>query len=205
MDLLQLEGVTDDAVSKTGKLVGTMTTVVSVPPTSLTRGKTSKALTKVQSAGGGNANPDLTLVTSLTPQSSDKLIYPFSVTHLSSSGDTYTLYAESATARSTWVERILEAKNERALFMSKVEPFQAKIVAESVFGNPTTLDQLSQKPPALVDLSTMHRALVALRAEKFGSRTLGKAITQCKSQLCEVFYCSGEYRLCSSTTSCCWD
>jgi hypothetical protein len=187
VDLLQLEGVTDDAVSKTGKLVGTMTTVVNVPPTSISRGKTNKALAKGQSGGSGNTNPDLTRVTSITPQSSDKLIYPFSVTHLSSSGDTYTLYAESATARSTWVERILEAKNERAIVMSKVEPFQARIVAESVFGNPTTLDQLSQKPPALVDLSTMHRALVALRAEKFGSRTLGKAITHARVNCAKSF------------------
>src|SRR5947207_6215810 len=71
--------------------------------------------------------------------------------------------------------------------MSKVEPFQAKIVGESVFGNPTTLDQLSQKPPALVELSTMHRALVALRAEKFGSRTLGKAITNARVNCAKSF------------------
>lgn len=189
MDLLQLEGVTDDAVSKTAKLVGTMTTTVSITPLiPLNRGKTTKHLSRIQSAGSGSASPDLTLVTSLTsPPPSDKLIYPFSVTHLASSGDTYTLYAESATARQSWVDKILEAKNERALYMSKVEPFEARIVAESVFGNPTTLDQLSQKPPALVDLSTMHRALVALRAEKFGSRTLGKAITHARVNCAKSF------------------
>ena len=120
-------------------------------------------------------------------QTSDKLIYPFSVTHLASSGDTYTLYAESAAARQTWVDKILEAKNERALYMSKVEPFHANIVTESIFGNTTTFDQISQKPPALVELSTMHRALVALREENFGSRTLGKAITQARVNCAKLF------------------
>jgi len=156
-----------------------MTTTVSVPTApALNRKSTSKSIPRNNSVGGGEKSPDLTLVTSLTAKESDRqLIYPFSVTHLSSSGDTYTFYAESANARQSWVEHIMEAKNAKALAMSTIEPFQAKIVAESVFGQPTTLDPLSVKLSALVELSTMHRALTALRAEPFGSRTLGRAIS----------------------------
>jgi len=191
VDLLQLEGVTEDAVSKQGRLVGTMTTVVNVTPAPpLSRIKSTRTgLTKVTSPTSPTTHPDVPhLVTSLTAPPLDKtLIWPFSVTHLSSSGDTYTLYAENANARQTWVERILEAKIERALAMSKIEPFQANIVGESVFGNPTTLDQLTQRPPALVDLSTMHRALTALRAEPFGARTLGRAITHARVNCAKSF------------------
>jgi len=170
-----------------GKIMGTMTTTVSVAPP-LNRKSTSKSIPRTNSVGGGDKSPDLTLVTSLTAKESDRqLIYPFSVTHLSSSGDTYTFYAESANARQSWVEHIMEAKNARALAMSTIEPFAAKIVAESVFGQPTTLDQLSVKPPALVEQSTMHRALTALRAEPFGSRTLGRAITLARINCAKSF------------------
>ena len=154
-----------------------MTTVVSPPPNPLARRQTGKNLSKIPSAASGSQSPDFATVTTLNT-SADKLIYPFSVTHLASSGDTYTLYAENAQARSSWVEKILEAKLERAAQNSKIEPFQARIIAESVFQNPTTLEQLTQKPPALVELSTMHRALVSLREGPMGSRTLGRAITQ---------------------------
>jgi hypothetical protein len=189
VDLLVLEGVTGDAVSKpsVGKLVGTMTTTVSAP-TPLHRIKSTKTISKVNSGASGNASPDMTLVTSLTaPQSDKALIYPFSVTHLSSSGDTYTLYAESSTARQQWVDRIMEAKNERAATTSTTEPFQVNIVAESVFGNPMSFEQLQVIPPTLVDFSTMNRALTALRAEPFGSRTLGRAITLSRINCAKLF------------------
>src|SRR5271170_1385922 len=168
-----------------------MTTVVNVAPsTPLSRIKSTRTgLTKVASPSSPTTYPDVPhLVTSLTSPALDKtLIWPFSVTHLSSSGDTYTLYAESANARQTWVDRILEAKNDRAQFMSKVEPFQANIVAESVFGMTATLDQMYQKPPALVEMSTMHRALISLRAGSFGSRTLGRAQTHSRVNCAKSF------------------
>jgi hypothetical protein len=191
VDLLVLEGVTGDAVSKpsVGKLVGTMTTTVSAPTAApLQRIKSTKTLSKVNSGASGSASPDMTLVTSLTaPQSDKALIYPFSITHLSSSGDTYTMFAESAGARQQWVDRIMEAKNERAATTSTTEPFQANIVAESVFANPMTYEQLQVKPPALVEYSTMHRALTALRAEPFGARTLGRAITLSRINCAKLF------------------
>lgn len=81
----------------------------------------------------------------------------------------------------------MEARNERAFSMSKIEPFQARIVAESVFGTPATIEQMNQKIPALVELSTMHRSLVALRAEPFGSRTLGRAITSARVNCAKAF------------------
>jgi hypothetical protein len=188
VDLLQLEGVTDDAVTKQGKFVGTMTSVVPVSqPQTIGRVK-SKQPGKAPATGGGNPSSDLTYVTNLASPPADKtLIYPFSVTHLASSGDTYTLYAESAQARQIWVDRILEAKNERARVMSKVEPFEARIIGESVFGTPTTLEQANQKPPALVDFSTMHRALLSLRSEPFGSRTLGRSITNARVTCAKSF------------------
>ena len=155
-----------------------MTTTVSVPQQPLSRVKSEKKVNKVSSPGSGPASPDLTLVTSLTAPPTDKaLIYPFSITYLSVTGDTYTLYADTPNARQTWVDKIMEAKMERALAARKIEPFEAKIVAESVFGNTTTVEQWNAKPPAVVEHSTMHRALTTMRAEPFGSRTLGKAIT----------------------------
>lgn len=176
-----LEGVTGDAVSKSTatKFVGTMTTTVAAPqPSPLVRAKSSKNLSRVSSPGSGTTSPDLTLVTSLTSPPSDKaLIYPFSITYLSVGGDTYTLYADNPNARQTWVDRIMEAKAEKARETKDIEPFEAKIVAESVFGNPSSLDQLNVKPPAVVEHSTMHRALTTMRAEPFGARTLGKAVT----------------------------
>ena len=135
----------------------------------------------------GTNTTDVTLVGGLASPTTDKLIYPFSITYLSSSGDTYTLYADSAAARNSWVDKIMEARNERARSMSTIEPFQARIIGESVFGVPTSVDQLSQKIPALVELSTMHRSLVALRAEPFGSRTLGRAITSARVNCAKSF------------------
>jgi hypothetical protein len=188
VDLLVLEGMKADPVSKssTTKIVGTFTSSVSVPSPPLQRGKTVSSLTKVKSAASGSASPDLTLVTSLTsPPAADKtLIYPFSVTHLSSDGDTYTLFAESSNARQTWVDRILEAKNERARFMAQVEPFQANIVAEGIFGY-NLLD--ASAPPALVELSTMHRALAALRAEPIGSKGVPRAQTLARVNCAKSF------------------
>jgi CNH domain len=87
-----------------------------------------------------------------------------------------TLYGESARAGNSWVENILVAG-----------PFQVRIIAESVFGNPTTFEQLMQKPPALVALSTMSRALTALREGTIGSRTLGRAITHARVNCVKSF------------------
>jgi hypothetical protein len=161
-----------------------MTTVVSVPQTPLGRRQTSKS-PKTPSSANGSQSPDFTAVTAIP--AADKLIYPFSVTHLASSGDTYTLYAENAQARTAWVEKILEAKLDRAVQNSKTEPFQARIIAESVFGNTTTAENWNQKPPALVELSTMHRALGSLREGPIGSRTLGKASTHARVNCTKSF------------------
>jgi CNH domain len=161
-----------------------MTTVVPQAPL-ISRRQSSKPLAKAPTINGANqtrASPDYTITTP-----TDKLIYPFSITHLASNGDTYTLYTESAQGRSTWVDKILEAKIERAALNAKIEPFQARIIAESVFGNPTTFEQLTQKPPALVALSTMHRALTSLREGPIGSRTLGRAITHARVNCAKSF------------------
>lgn len=171
-----LEGVKADPVSKSST-IGTLTTSVSLPSQQLQRGKSTKALAKITSTGSGNTSPDLPppLVTTLSSPAVDKtLIYPFSVTHLSSDGDTYTLFAESASSRQQWVDRILEAKNDRARFMSQTEPFQASIVVEGIFGY-ATIDATS--PPALVEASTMHRAIASLRAQPIGSKGLPRVQT----------------------------
>jgi hypothetical protein len=188
--LLVLEGVTGDAVSKSTatKFVGTMTTTVSVPQPPLSRVKSEKKISRTSSPGSGTTSPDLTLVTSLTAPPPDKaLIYPFSITYLSVNGDTYTLYADTPNARQTWVDKIMEAKMERAIAVRETEPFEAKIVAESVFGNTTTVEQWNAKPPPVVEHSSMHKALTTMRTEPFGSRTLGKAITWARINCAKSF------------------
>lgn len=81
----------------------------------------------------------------------------------------------------------MQARSERALCLSKIEPFQAKIVAENVFETPTNLEKIVQNIPALVEWSTMHRSLLALRAEASGSRTLGQAITSARVNCAKSF------------------
>lgn len=100
------------------------------------------------------------------------LIYPFSMTHLSTSGATYTLYTESASSRQDWIERIMEAKVARAHEMSKLEPFQIQIIAESAFGVQSMRNQAKKGSPPLVKYSTMSRALVALRTKSDQSQPL---------------------------------
>lgn len=170
--------MTEDAVAKAGVL-GTLTTIVSTAPGQpLARAKTSKPLQRTDTTTTGGSGSELTLVTSLTsPQTDKTLIYPFRITHLSASGDTYILYADSAKTRQTWIDEIMNAKRERAIVLSHTEPFQARIVAESVFADPQNLEQSSLNLPPLIELSTMHRAIQALRAEPFGSRTLRRADT----------------------------
>jgi CNH domain len=159
-----------------------MTTTVPAPSTSLSRVITQKMKAAIP------GSPDVTPVTTLTLPPVDKtLIFPFSVTYLSAQGDTYTLYTETAQARQSWVEKIIEAKSERAVIASEIEPFQANVVGESVFGNPVTLELLNVKPPALVPLSTMARALTRMRAEPFGAITLGRAITHARINCAKSF------------------
>ena len=60
--------------------------------------------------------------------------FSFRLSDLASGGTTYTLYTESAIEQQTWVDQIMEAKKQRAAFRFETEPFQANIVAETVFG-----------------------------------------------------------------------
>jgi CNH domain len=123
-------------------------------------------------------------VASLSPSAPDsKLLYPFSITHLGASGDTYLLHAESANSRQTWVDRIIEAKTEHAAALFETEPFEANIIGESVFGNSVPPEGLPMKPPPLIVGSTMSRALT----RKDGRISLGGTMTHARVNSAKSF------------------
>lgn len=152
MDLLVLENTVEDAVVKSSYVRGitSITPISSRAPASpdpnrLGRLNSNQSPSLLAHANTGSSMSTLSTVNSNTgklssttildgPKDSEKILFPFRIKHLGNK-EPYTLFSLSASNRSEWCNKIIEAKTKHAasLFAQNAEPFRVKVMADSAF------------------------------------------------------------------------
>lgn len=143
MDLLVLESEDDDPVVRSNlkgiapvsnlnnRLVtGTGRSSGSPGPGALQHTATSNSM---GSTSTGTSGKTMVTNTNLENPKDEKILYPFKVKHLGK--ETYTLYAQSATSRAEWCDKLIIAKTRHAaaLFAQNAEPFRLRVMADAAF------------------------------------------------------------------------
>lgn len=103
-------------------------------------------------------------VDDLPNRSRQEELWPFRITHLGSSGDTYTLAATSEQERKLWVDSLVEAKRSRsaAAFARSTEPFRL-IQTTDAFGYP---ESDTPRLPVPIPSTGLHRCVAEAGAEQ---------------------------------------
>ena len=155
MDLLVLESINDDPVSKsTYKGLGGVATKAGVQTEhrpgrqSIPNGVSSPGLNHVDTgASAASGHSKLASSTTLDTAREEKLLYPFRIRHLGRP-ESYALYTSSKTIRREWCNKIIEAKTRHAasLYKQNAEPFRLRVVADTAFG----YDAMTSSGPGII-------------------------------------------------------
>lgn len=157
MDLLTLESMNEDPVSKAKGLGG-----VANKATTQSEPKIGR-----QSVNGSVA-PGLSHTDSATTIDGreEKLLYPFRIRHLGRN-ESFALYTSSKTNRQEWCNKIIHAKTRHAesLFKQNAEPFRLRVIADTAFAYDA---MTSSGPDILIRGTPLDRAIKEVEKD-FGS------------------------------------
>lgn len=137
MQLLVLESTNDDPVVKSSMKIAVTSSSRPAAAAPTVGGGTSRASTASDRPLLDHSGTTSSLNTLSKVDSASSVagaIYPFRIKHLGKS-EVYTLYANSASARQEWCEKIILAKERHAasLFAQNAEPFRLRILADTAF------------------------------------------------------------------------
>lgn len=138
MDLLVLDSLNDDPVVKStvkGISAANLTKPAVSTPGGGTGGPGTLMHTNTNTSSMSNGSSARSLVTTTVLDSpNDKILYPFRIKHLGKS-EVYVLFAQSASNRQEWCDKIIEAKTRHAssLFRQNAEPFRLRVLADTAF------------------------------------------------------------------------